>query len=275
MSDFERFAEAERSGWSDPELASAYADLFAKASDQVVPAMVGASGAAPGSRVLDLCCGHGNVTEALAATGAEVTGLDFSAAMLEAARARVPQADLVEGDAQAMPFEDASFDAVTCNVGLGHVPDQPKAVREIARVLRPGGVAVLSSWSAPEQSPTFQVVFGALKEHADEISSAPAAPDFHALARRETAEAMLGAAGFRNIRLDPLDVVWEFDRPEGFAEVFRRATVRAAMMVGSQSAASQAAIWNAVTERIAAEFGDGEGRWRVPFPAVMATASRG
>lgn len=275
MTEFEAFAAAEREGWSDPERVAAYTALFAKGSDQIIPAIVEACRPGPGTKALDLCCGHGNLTEALSDAGAEVTGLDFSPAMLAAARARVPGAAFVEGDAQAMPFADGSFDVVVSNVGLGHVPDQPKAVAEIARVLKPGGVAALSSWSAPEDSPSFQVVFGALKAKADDLSAAPSAPDFHALARPETAEPLLGKAGFRDLRLKTVNVVWEFDRPEGFAEVFRRATVRAAMMVGSQSAQSQSAIWQAMTETVADRFGDGSGRWRVPFPAVLATAVRG
>ena len=275
MSDYAAFAEAERRGWSDPGRVAAYTALFAAASDQLVPAIVAASGAGPGRRVLDLCCGQGNVTAALVAAGAEVTGLDFSPAMLALARTRAPAARLVEGDAGELPFADASFDAVACNVGIGHVPDQPRAVAEIARVLRPGGVAALSSWSEPERSPTYQLVFDAIRSQPGaDLSLAPPAPDFHMLARAETAEALLAGAGFGDIRLAPVEVAWEFDRPDAFAEVIARATVRAAMLIAAQPPAVRAAIPEAMTAAVAARFAAGPGRWRVPFPAVIATAIR-
>lgn len=241
-------------------------------SDRIVPAMVAASGAGPGRRVLDVCCGHGNVSAALLATGAEVTGLDFSPAFLEIARERVPGAEFVEGDAQAMPFDDADFDAVTCNVGLGHLPDPAAALAEISRVLRPGGVAALSSWVAPEASPAFQVVFGAVKAHAEDLSVVPPSPDFHLLAREAEAVAALEGAGLGEIRLTPVDVAFTLERAEDFAEIFRRATVRAAMIVGLQSAAAQAAIWSAMTATVAERHGSGTDGYRVPFPAMLATA---
>ncbi len=272
MTDFAAFAAAERTGWTDAERVAAYIALFAPASDQIVPAMVAASGAGPGRRVLDVCSGHGNVTQALAATGAEVTGLDFSPAMVVAARERVPAAEIVEGDAQAMPFEDQSFDAVTCNVGLGHIPDQAKAVAEIARVLRPGGVAALSSWVEPERSPTFQVVFAAIKAHAEDLSAAPAGPDNHLLAREAEATALLEGVGLRDVRLAPVEVAFRLERAEDFAEIFRRATVRAPMIVGAQSAAQQAAIWSAMTAAVAERFADPAGGFHVPFPATLTTA---
>lgn len=274
MDEFSRFAETERTGWAQPEQVEAYAALFAPASDQLVPAVVAASGAGPGWRVLDLCCGHGNVTAALLETGAEVTGLDFSPAMLAAARKRAPGAELVEGDAQSMPFADAVFDAVTCSVGIGHVPDQPRALAEVARVLKPGGMAALTSWCEPERSPFFQVVFAALKAKGDRFEAIPPAPDFHLLARPDDAEGVLREAGLTDVEFTDLDTAFVFDRPERFAEVIRRSTVRARMAIAAQGAAAQTAIWQSMTDTVDARFGDGAGTWRVPFPAVLAVARK-
>ena len=274
MPDHADCAEAERAGWSQPERVAAYAALFAPVSDQVIPALVARSGAGPGRRVLDLCCGHGNATEAFLAIGAAVTGLDFSPAMLEAAARRAPGATLVEGDAQAMPFADARFDIVACNVGLGHVPDQPRAVAEIARVLAPGGTAVLSSRVEPEGSPAYQVIFGALKAHGDRLEAIPPAPDFHLLARAEEAVPLLTGAGLAEVGFTEVDVAFVLDRPEAFAEGFRRASVRAGLVIAAQGAAAQDAIWRAMHDQLAERHADGAGRWRVPFPAVVAGAVR-
>ena len=121
--------------WAEPGVAGAYASWFSKASDMVVPHLVSAVAAGSDTDALDLCCGHGNVSAGLVATGARVTGLDFSAAMLGLARAGVPGARFVDGDAIQLSFPDASFDAVTIGFGMPHVPDPPRVLAEARRVL--------------------------------------------------------------------------------------------------------------------------------------------
>jgi len=98
----------------------------------------------PGDRVLDAACGTGDLAIAAARVGGRVTGLDFSARMLERARRKAPELEWVEGDVLALPFEDGSFDAVTIGFGIRNVSDLEVGFRELARVLRPGGrIAVL------------------------------------------------------------------------------------------------------------------------------------
>ena len=93
----------------------------------------------PGDTVLDACCGTGDLALAAARAGGRVTGLDFSAAMLERARRKAPQLEWIEGDVLALPFDDASFDAATVGFGVRNVEDLPRAIAELRRVLRPGG----------------------------------------------------------------------------------------------------------------------------------------
>ena len=93
----------------------------------------------PGDRVLDACCGTGDLTVADARAGGHVTGLDFSERMLDRARRKAPELEWVQGDLLALPFEDGSFDAATVGFGVRNVEDLPAAVRELRRVLRPGG----------------------------------------------------------------------------------------------------------------------------------------
>jgi demethylmenaquinone methyltransferase / 2-methoxy-6-polyprenyl-1,4-benzoquinol methylase len=93
----------------------------------------------PGDRVLDACCGTGDLALAAAEAGGRVTGLDFSSAMLERARRKSREIEWVEGDLTALPFADASFDAVTVGFGIRNVPDLDVGLVELARVLRPGG----------------------------------------------------------------------------------------------------------------------------------------
>jgi demethylmenaquinone methyltransferase / 2-methoxy-6-polyprenyl-1,4-benzoquinol methylase len=98
----------------------------------------------PGDRVLDACCGTGDLALAALDAGATVTGLDFSEPMLERARRKSGEIDWVQGDAEKLPFEDESFDAATVGFGVRNLADLERGLVELRRVLRPGGrVAIL------------------------------------------------------------------------------------------------------------------------------------
>ncbi len=93
----------------------------------------------PGARVLDACCGTGDLAIAAEYEGGIVTGLDFSPEMLVRARRKPSSVEWVQGDLLALPFADASFDAATVGFGVRNVADLEAALRELRRVLRPGG----------------------------------------------------------------------------------------------------------------------------------------
>jgi demethylmenaquinone methyltransferase/2-methoxy-6-polyprenyl-1,4-benzoquinol methylase len=98
----------------------------------------------PGDRVLDACCGTGDLAVAADKAGGVVTGLDFSPRMLERARRKLPSATWVEGDLLALPFDDGSFDVATVGFGVRNVADLDRGLAELRRVLAAGGrVAVL------------------------------------------------------------------------------------------------------------------------------------
>jgi demethylmenaquinone methyltransferase / 2-methoxy-6-polyprenyl-1,4-benzoquinol methylase len=98
----------------------------------------------PGARVLDACCGTGDLALAAEAEGGDVVGLDFAERMLARARRKSAHVEWVRGDVLALPFADETFDAATIGFGLRNVEDRPKALRELRRVLRPSGrVAIL------------------------------------------------------------------------------------------------------------------------------------
>jgi demethylmenaquinone methyltransferase/2-methoxy-6-polyprenyl-1,4-benzoquinol methylase len=98
----------------------------------------------PGDRVLDACCGTGDLAIAAAKAGGKVTGLDFSEPMLARAREKNPDIDWVSGDALGLPFPDGSFDAATVGFGVRNLDDLERGLAELRRVLKPGGrVAIL------------------------------------------------------------------------------------------------------------------------------------
>jgi demethylmenaquinone methyltransferase/2-methoxy-6-polyprenyl-1,4-benzoquinol methylase len=93
----------------------------------------------PGDSVLDACCGTGDLALEAERAGGRVTGLDFSERMLERARRKSATVEWVRGDVLELPFADASFDAATVGFGIRNVEDLEAGLRELARVLRPGG----------------------------------------------------------------------------------------------------------------------------------------
>src|SRR6187402_719114 len=93
----------------------------------------------PGDRVLDACCGTGDLALAAEREGGAVTGLDFSPKMLERARRKSETITWVEGDLLELPFEDGSFDAATVGFGVRNVADLERGLDELRRVLKPGG----------------------------------------------------------------------------------------------------------------------------------------
>lgn len=107
----------------------------------------------PGTRVLDLAAGTGTSSATYARRGAHVVALDLSEGMIEEGRRRHPDIEFVVGDATALPFEDDSFDAVTISYGLRNVQDPAAALREMARVTRPGGRLVVAEFSTPTWAP--------------------------------------------------------------------------------------------------------------------------
>ena len=109
-----------------------------------------------GDHALDLCCGTGDIAFALAEQGADVTGLDFSEKMLEVAAHRLEKANFdskrlkfIQGDAQSLPFPDNSFDAITVGYGLRNLSNLETGLREMARVVKPGGRIVALDFGKP------------------------------------------------------------------------------------------------------------------------------
>ena len=146
MAELSEVKQQARAMWGSgdfPAIAVLIADSGRKA--------VEAAEVASGDKVLDVACGSGNATIPAAERGAEVTGLDLTPSLLEAGRKLADEAGVeiewVEGDAEQLPFEDASFDVVMSVFGCMFAPDHRQAAAEIARVMRPGGRMAINSWT--------------------------------------------------------------------------------------------------------------------------------
>ena len=161
----------------------------------------------PGDRVLDACCGTGDLAIAAEREGGVVTGLDFSPGMLERARRKSDTVTWVEGDLLALPFDDDSFDSATVGFGVRNVADLEAALAELRRVLRPGGRLAILEITQPRGilKPFFSLWFDRIVPLLGKVLPGGKAYTYlPASVRRfpgaEELEALLEARGFERVR---------------------------------------------------------------------------
>lgn len=264
------FHSFEHAGWE--AVPAAYDDAFAGLTSQSIAPLLDAAGVRSGAQVLDVATGPGYVAHAAAARGAAVTGLDFSATMLDEARRRHPGLRFVEGDAQALPFPDASFDAVVMNYGLLHLPEPDLALREAARVLRHGGRVAFTVWAAPDRSLAFGWVLGAVQRLGDMSVPLPPGPPFFRFSDPAECEQALLNAGFAAPRVDGIEQHWLLRSPQQLFDHLLHGTVRTRALLEAQRADALQAIRADICSTAAA-FGSGTGI-DVPMASVLACAVR-
>ena len=254
----------EHAGWE--KAASAYSATFATASGEFVEALLDAAEISTQTRVLDLCCGPGIVTEAAARRGALADGLDFSPAMLAEARANFPGLRFHEGDAEAMPLAEASFDAVVSNFGIHHVPRPEHALADAFRVLRPGGRFAFTAWASPAENIAWRLLFDAVRLHGDpEAAKAPRSGG--GLDSTEIVLRLLREAGFAEATAEIVRREWRLAHPGDLIAVFRRGTVRTAALIEAQRPAALLAIEAEIARHADAYRRDG---WYcIPIAAIL------
>jgi SAM-dependent methyltransferase len=142
--------DTEDDGWS--AVAAEWAELWGAFADPVRHAVIEATGIGPGSRVLDVGCGSGELLAMLESVGADAAGVDPAQRMLEIARSLAPRADVRTGVADALPWPDDSFDVVVAVNALQFADDTDDALAELARVVVPGGFVAVANWADREHN---------------------------------------------------------------------------------------------------------------------------
>lgn len=185
------------------------------------PNLVARAAPVSGERVLDLACGSGAVTRAIApsvAPGGSVAAVDLSPAMLDVARARGVEGGAVEwhqASAEQLPLPDANVDLVTCQQGLQFFPDRAAAVAEVVRVLRPGGRVALSVWCGLDANPLQDAFNQSLLDHTGAaIFTAP-----FSFGDPDVLRSLLGGGGLEVVTIDEETKTATFDSLEHFVEV--------------------------------------------------------
>ena len=274
MVDTSDFEKMERDGWSKPSIAKGYADGFEMATRLVAQQLSDAICAGPNTKVLDLCTGHGVVAAELVERKAEVTGLDFSEAMVELARSAVPKAQFVRGDAMAMDFADQSFDAVTIGFGVPHFPDPVRGLKEAARVMKHGGKIAFSIWHGKGSNGSFGWLFDAVGRLADPLITLPEGPDAHVLVDLAVAKSTVESAGFFDVELIEVDSKLSVSSPEALFDLFNGGAVRTASLLNRQPASRRDAIRKDLAVRTQAEGVKAKQGFLVPAPSVIISAVR-
>jgi SAM-dependent methyltransferase len=237
------FRDAEHSGWT--ARADSYDRVFTPISDQAIPHMLAPLGDLRGKRVLDVCCGSGNMTAALANNGAIAEGIDFAPTMIAKASAHYPAISFQHGDAEALGYPDNSFDHVVCCYGIMHLARPDRAIAEAHRVLKPGGVYVFTQWALDDELLT--IVSAAVAEHG-QLVELPAGPPPMRFSEPEECRRALTAAGFDTIAVERIEITWTSNRPEALLDLIAGGTVRAAMMIEAQDPGRQAKIREVIVD---------------------------
>ncbi|HVT09649.1 MAG TPA: class I SAM-dependent methyltransferase [Polyangia bacterium] len=214
----------------------------------------------PGARIVDVAAGPGTLSLLAAAAGARVSALDFSPRMvaeLESRRAAAGLADAIEvraGDGQQLPFESGAYDAAFSMFGLMFFPDRAAGFREMRRVLRPGGHAIVSSW-VPFDGP-----FGAIMKMAAEL--VPGRPlggggAEQPLASPTDFEAEMSAAGFGSIRVVTVPHELKLPSFDAFWTAMQRTNAPLVLARHRVGAERWAVVGPQLRERLRATLGDG------------------
>src|SRR3954469_10953126 len=213
--DFQAVTEIQQQVWSKGDFAR-----IGVAAQMVAEQLCEAVDVLPSQRVLDVACGAGNGAIAACRRNAEAVGLDYVPALLERARERAGaeeyEIEFVEGDAQALPFDDGSFDYVISTFGAMFAPDQERTAAELLRVCRSGGKIGMANW------PPRGIVGGGMFKVAAEHVAPPPGVKPPVLWGTEDRLRELFGDGVSELTVAPRQWSFRYLSPEHWLDVFKQ-----------------------------------------------------
>ncbi len=278
--DAERFKRDSRSSWDAAAAGwEKWWPLFDRAAQSVSNRLVELARIKPGDRVLDIATGTGEpaITAARAVgPNGRVIGVDHSSGMLEVARRRASALRLAnveyrEGDAASLHEAPASFDAVLCRWGLMFVPDLDSAARGIRAALKPGGFLAAAVWDTADKVPMISIAGQQVRAMLGIAPPPPGTPNPLSLADTGILERALTNAGFREFKVEPMRVTFEFESPEKFLESRRDISYDFRTAIASQTPEMQRKLEQVVISEARPYVGAG-GRMRCDNQALVISA---
>jgi len=246
--DADRFRTFERQ--RHDHLATTYRDFFTPVTALAVRSLLDAARVRPAMNLLDVAAGPGVLAAEANALGIEYTGIDLSPGMIELAKTSYPGIEFHVADVEHMPFDDASFDAVVCNFGLGHFPNPEASVTECVRTLKPGGRIALSWWDDLNK----QRIQGLFREAIAEIGATtpPDVPKGYSVLRfADTGEfrRLLEGAGLTDVSVEDHQTSYLISDVETLWRGGLGSFAVTGSAIAHQDAATQAAIRAALERR--------------------------
>jgi ubiquinone/menaquinone biosynthesis C-methylase UbiE len=205
----------------------------------------------PGEHVLDAACGTGIVARLVApmvGPSGRAVGLDYDPIMIEMAKSLAPEIEWAQGDLQNLPFPDGFYDLVICQQGLQYLADRGAGLRQIYRVLRPGGRMVLATWSDLSKSPGHVLLFQALEAA---IGPDRARPVAWSLADEAQLLELVSEAGFVSVTTTIISLQTRYPSARAFVEILLKGSSKVPREELAQIPADRKAVFiNQVAMRL-------------------------
>jgi SAM-dependent methyltransferase len=232
---------------------------------------------APGADVLDVAAGTGAFALAAARRGANVLATDFSAEMIGQLRQKCENlalsnvsAEIMDG--QDLELPDEAFDVVASLFGLMFFPDHDQGLRELHRVLKPGGQAVLGVWAQPSRVDLMRLMGEAAMSAMIDLPMPDTPPHWTALSLQTPLQRRVLAAGFSKVYVVSLAHVWTVDHPATVAEILPYATPSASALFAQLNETQRSALLQALMDDLCER--QGGGPFAVANEALMAVATK-
>jgi SAM-dependent methyltransferase len=220
--------------------------------------------------LLDVACGTGAVAGRVSGV-ATVVGADLNEAMLATARQRYPDGIWKQASAEALPFEDETFDVVTCQQGMQFFGDVSKAAKEMRRVLKPGGRVVATVWAPLSQCPYFETQFDALEAYVDQEAARSQRSAILDHADIYLNEAFT-QAGFQDLEIEVIEAVVNLPDIATYAQQQVLATPWGQPYENATKEAQEA--FGAYFRANLGQYAQEDGTYGVPFASYLAIARK-
>lgn len=248
------FRELERAAWV--ERASYYDDLFASISSQAIADILGSVDTLQGKQHLDIACGTGHLVAEATRRGAMSIGVDLAETMIAVAKTNYPGLDFRVADGAQLPFDDASFDFVTCSFGLSHTAGPEQAVAEAYRVLRAAGTYAFTLWYGDDDQGFQTLIKPAFEQYAQPIALPQHWTQLR-FADKDQCASLTADAGFARPIFKRRPIVAKLDSPQIVLDLVDKLSVRTKFMLDQQTDAIREQIYQHIWDHAEALQVDG------------------